>query len=122
MDGEILPDCVCRIGGIRREVFFPMSRRPSEGHSTRIRTTGNKTMNATQSWAGLPDHIKRQAAPDMLAGKGWYHFGRLIEHPGADELRRWAGGGSSPEEIPAASPAPARNAPQNPAPVAGNTN
>jgi len=48
-------------------------------------------MNSTQSWAGLPDSIKRQAAPDMLAGKDWYHFGNRIENPGADELRRWAG-------------------------------
>ena len=48
-------------------------------------------MNTTQSWAGLPEHIKRQAAPDMLAGKGWYFYGCKIEHPGADELSRWAG-------------------------------
>ena len=48
-------------------------------------------MNTTQSWSGLPDHIKRQAAPDMLAGKGWYFFGCKIEHPGVDELRRWDG-------------------------------
>ncbi len=48
-------------------------------------------MSTTQCWAGLPDHIKRQAAPDMLAGKDWHHFGRKIEHPGADELRQWAG-------------------------------
>ncbi len=79
------------------------------------------TMTTTQRWAGLPDSIKRQAAPDMLAGGGWYHHGRLIEHPGADELRRWAGNGSSPEEIPKPSHAPARTAPQEPAPVAGNT-
>lgn len=48
-------------------------------------------MNTTQSWAGVPDDIKRQAAPDMLAGKTWMHWGRRIEHPGADELRKWAG-------------------------------
>lgn len=48
-------------------------------------------MSTTQSWAGLPDHTKRQAAPDMLAGKDWMYFGNRIEHPGADELRRWAG-------------------------------
>ena len=46
-------------------------------------------MNTTQPWAGLPDHIKRQAAPDMLAGKTWMYYGNRIEHPGADELRRW---------------------------------
>lgn len=46
-------------------------------------------MTTTQSWAGLPDHLKRQAAPDMLAGKAWMYFGNWIEHPGADELRRW---------------------------------
>jgi hypothetical protein len=56
-------------------------------------------MNATQSWAGLPDHIKRQAAPDMQDGKGWYYFGKKVEHPGADELRRWAGiAPQSPQE------------------------
>lgn len=48
-------------------------------------------MSTTQSWAGLPDDIKRQAAPDMLAGKGWYWVMRLVENPGADELRKWAG-------------------------------
>lgn len=48
-------------------------------------------MSTIQSWAGLPDDIKRQAAPDMLAGKGWYWVMRLVEDPGADELRRWAG-------------------------------
>ena len=46
-------------------------------------------MNTTQSWAGLPDHIKRQAAPDMLAGKTWMYWGNIVENPGADELQRW---------------------------------
>jgi hypothetical protein len=44
-----------------------------------------------QSWCGLPDHFKRQAAPDMLAGKVWWHWGKKIEHPGEAELLRWAG-------------------------------
>ena len=46
-------------------------------------------MNSTRSWAGLPEHIKREAAPDMLAGTDWYLYGCKIEHPGVDELRRW---------------------------------
>jgi len=58
-------------------------------------------MNATQSWAGSPNHIKQQAAPDMLAGKDWYFYGCKIEHPGADELRRWAG--IAPQAKPVAS-------------------
>jgi len=58
-------------------------------------------MNTTQSWAGLPDHIKRQAAPDMLAGKDWCCYGCKIEHPGADELRRWAGITSALPQMPA---------------------
>ncbi len=92
-------------------------------------------MNTTQSWAGLPDHIKRQAAPDMLAGGGWYHHGRLIEHPGGDELRRWAGiapqspqaGAEVAGSIEATEAgvfgqirAPARTAPQNTAMIAGD--
>lgn len=90
------------------------------------------TMTTTQSWAGLPDSIKRQAAPDMLAGKGWYHFGRMIEHPGADELRRWAGlAPQSPQAgatvagsirtaeagVSAEIRTHARTAPENPAPL-----
>ena len=63
-------------------------------------------MNTTQSWSGVPDHIKRQAAPDMLAGKVWMYYGNRIEHPGADELRQWAGVVSA--------------SPQNPPTIAGN--
>jgi|GEM_PF-1667043 len=37
----------------------------------------------------LPDHLKPQAAPDILAGKTWFYYGNLVESPGADELRRW---------------------------------
>lgn len=42
-----------------------------------------------QSWQSLPETIKRQAAPDMLTGKRWMHFGCEIENPGERELRRW---------------------------------
>lgn len=42
-----------------------------------------------QPWASLPESTKRAAAPDMLAGKRWMHYGREIENPGAAELRRW---------------------------------
>lgn len=46
----------------------------------------------TQSWAGLPDHHKRQAARDMLAGeKNWQFYGCVVERPDDDTLRRWAG-------------------------------
>lgn len=37
----------------------------------------------------LPDHIKQQAAPEILAGKTWFHWGDQVENPGLDELRRW---------------------------------
>lgn len=37
----------------------------------------------------LPDHIKPQAAPEILAGKTWFHWGDRVENPGLDELRRW---------------------------------
>lgn len=47
-------------------------------------------MSTTQSWAGLPDHIKRQAAPAMLEGKRWHFYGLPVEMPGQDELRKWA--------------------------------
>lgn len=42
-----------------------------------------------QPWAPLPETIKREAAPEMLAGKSWVHFGRPVEHPGDRELGRW---------------------------------
>ncbi len=42
-----------------------------------------------QPWAPLPETIKREAAPEMLAGKTWMFYGRKIENPGAAELRRW---------------------------------
>ncbi|MDX2080249.1 MAG: hypothetical protein SFU53_05640 [Terrimicrobiaceae bacterium] len=48
-------------------------------------------MNDSQSWASLPESIKRQAAPDMLRGERWFHFGRPVQHPGTAELAKWAG-------------------------------
>ena len=49
-------------------------------------------MSTTQSWSGLPDHYKRQAAPEMLAGvKNWQFYGCVVERPDDDTLRRWAG-------------------------------
>jgi len=45
--------------------------------------------NQSQSWAGLPDFHKRQAARDMLAGRVWSYYGNKVEHPGEVELRRW---------------------------------
>lgn len=37
----------------------------------------------------LPDHLKPQAAPEILAGRDWYHWGEPVEHPGDEELKRW---------------------------------
>lgn len=42
-----------------------------------------------QSWALLPDHIKKQAAPEMLAGAAWSYFGKPVERPRDSELTRW---------------------------------
>jgi hypothetical protein len=46
-------------------------------------------MSATQSWHGLPEHIKRQAAPDMLRGVQWQFWGVPVMNPGEEELLRW---------------------------------
>ena len=46
-------------------------------------------MRATQSWSGLPEHIKRQAAPDMLRGVQWQFWGVPVMNPGKAELLRW---------------------------------
>ena len=43
----------------------------------------------TQPWASLPERTKREAAPDMLAGKGWMFYGKIVERPSGAELRRW---------------------------------
>jgi len=49
-------------------------------------------MNTTIKFSQLPDSRKPEAAKAMLAGaRDWMFFGDLVEHPGADELRRWAG-------------------------------
>ena len=42
-----------------------------------------------QSWASLPDHIKPQAAVEMLAGTVWSYFGRPVERPSDAVLARW---------------------------------
>lgn len=43
----------------------------------------------TQTWDSLPDHIKQQAAPEMLAGVAWSYFGKPVERPRDSELTRW---------------------------------
>ena len=43
-------------------------------------------MSAIQSWSGLPEHIKRQAAPDMLRGVEWQFWGVPAMNPGKEEL------------------------------------
>lgn len=49
-------------------------------------------MNSTIPFNRLPDSQKPAAAKSMLAGaRDWMFFGDFVEHPGADELRRWAG-------------------------------
>lgn len=48
------------------------------------------TMNPSiQSWDSLPDHIKQQAALEMLAGAVWSYFGKPVERPRDSELMRW---------------------------------
>jgi hypothetical protein len=42
-----------------------------------------------QNWDSLPDHIKQQAAPEMLAGVAWSYFGKPLERPRDSELMRW---------------------------------
>jgi CMP-2-keto-3-deoxyoctulosonic acid synthetase len=42
-----------------------------------------------QTWDSLPESIKRQAAPEMLAGAVWSYFGRPVERPRDSELTRW---------------------------------
>jgi hypothetical protein len=48
-----------------------------------------RNMSAIQSWSGLPEHIKRQAAPDMLRGVQWQFWGVPVANPGKAELLRW---------------------------------
>lgn len=43
----------------------------------------------TQPWHTLPDSIKRQAAPDLVAGKTWIHWGKVVEVPCLQELCLW---------------------------------
>jgi hypothetical protein len=38
-------------------------------------------MSAIQSWSGLPEHIKRQAAPAMLRGVEWQFYGVPVANP-----------------------------------------
>jgi hypothetical protein len=49
----------------------------------------DRNMSAIQSWSGLPEHIKRQAAPDMLRGVQWQFWGVPVMNPGKAELLRW---------------------------------
>lgn len=42
-----------------------------------------------QIWDSLPDHIKQQAAPEMLSGAAWSYFGKPVERPRDSELTRW---------------------------------
>ena len=42
-----------------------------------------------QTWDSLPDHIKQQAAPEMLSGATWSYFGKPVERPRDSELTRW---------------------------------
>ena len=35
-------------------------------------------MSEAQSWQGLPSHIKRQAAPEMLRGMEWHYYRRYL--------------------------------------------
>ena len=44
---------------------------------------------SVQSWASLPDHIKPQAAVEMLSGAAWSYFGKTVERPRDSELTRW---------------------------------
>jgi len=46
-------------------------------------------MNSTIHFTRLPDHAKRQAAPDLIQGKQWFWFGSLVEAPDAKELAQW---------------------------------
>lgn len=49
-------------------------------------------MNSTIPFNRLPDSQKPGAAKSLLAGaRDWMFFGDLVEPPGEDELRRWAG-------------------------------
>jgi hypothetical protein len=49
----------------------------------------DRNMRAIQSWSGLPEHIKRQAAPEMLRGVEWHFWGLPVMNPGEEELLRW---------------------------------
>lgn len=42
-----------------------------------------------QTWASLPDHIKQQAAPELISGVAWSYFGKPVERPRDSELTRW---------------------------------
>jgi len=42
-----------------------------------------------QIWDSLPDHIKSQAAVEMLSGAAWSYFGKTVERPRDSELTRW---------------------------------
>jgi hypothetical protein len=44
-------------------------------------------MSAIQSWHGLPEHFKPQAALDMLRGVQWHFWGIPIANPGRRNCR-----------------------------------
>jgi hypothetical protein len=46
-------------------------------------------MNTTIPFARLPEHAKRQAAPDLMQGKQWFWFGSIVEPPEVRELAQW---------------------------------
>jgi len=49
----------------------------------------DRNMSAIQGWRGLPEHLKPQAALDMLRGLQWNFYGLPVANPGKEELLRW---------------------------------
>lgn len=66
-----------------------VSKKRGNASNLRRALCDNEMSNQTQSWAGLPEHMKRQAASEMLRGVQWHYYGRPVENPGEEELRRW---------------------------------
>ena len=44
-------------------------------------------MSSAQSWQELPEHVTRQAAPEMLPGVEWHYYKRRVENPTEEECR-----------------------------------
>jgi hypothetical protein len=78
--GALLFDGVPRAFGIPQEAY----QVPHSAYEAQ-----NRNMSSIQSWSGLPEHIKRQAAPDMLRGVQWHFWGVPVANPGNEELLRW---------------------------------